>query len=142
MGYDVFECGICYLKRRGNVRADALVYVCRDCWRAVDTPVSGRLAMEGYVSIFKMRCPQPAHIDVDSDSERACLKLSVCKTCLTTQNWVRGCGGVCCQSDSADDDDIYTYSDNPACRIPEPQEDCSEEEEEETYFDRHISEFC
>jgi hypothetical protein len=57
---------------------------------------------------------------------------------------VRGCGGVCCQSNSADadEDDVYTYSDDPACRVPEPQEDCaSDEEEEQTYFDRHISEF-
>lgn len=126
MGYDEYECGVCYLSGRGNVRAsesedhedheDLRVYVCSDCWTDAEVSVRGRLACEGYVTIECMKCPQPGHKDkllsdmnidniFDIDMERPCLGITVCNNCISRLGWIRS-------------------------RISET-----------TYFDRHIKDF-
>lgn len=107
MGYDEYECGVCYLSGRGNVRAsndesdgheELRVYVCSDCWEDVGVSVRGRLACEGYVTIECMKCPQPGHkekllndmnFDKVIDMERPCLGITVCNNCISRLGWIR-----------------------------------------------------
>jgi hypothetical protein len=113
MGYDEYECGVCYLSGRGNVRVcdcdsdheDFQVYVCSDCWMDAKVSVRGRLACEGYVTIKCMKCPQPGHKEkllrdinsdnifniniFDDDIERPCLGIAVCNDCISRLGWIR-----------------------------------------------------